>query len=70
VALMAIPEIFDGGNMSGVTWEATIRLQNGNQVRVQIRAPSQSDAKQMLQLQYGPGNVLFGPVRIDLMRAV
>jgi hypothetical protein len=57
--------------MAGVTWEATIRLpQNGDQVRVRVQAPTQFDAKQMVELQYGRGSVLFGPVRVDLMRAV
>ena len=57
--------------MAGVTWEATIRLpKNGDQVRVRVVAPSQIDAKQMVELQYGQGNLLFGPVRVDLTRAV
>jgi hypothetical protein len=57
--------------MAGVTWEATIRLpQNGDQVRVRVVAPSQFDAKQMIELQYGRGNLLFGPVRVDLTKAV
>ena len=57
--------------MAGVTWEATIRLpRNGDQVRVRIQAPTQFDAKQMIELQYGQGSVLFGPVRVDLTRAV
>jgi hypothetical protein len=60
----------NGGRMAGVTWEATIRLQNGDQVRVQIQAPTQFDAKQMIELQYGRGSVIFGPVRTNLMRAV
>ena len=33
-------------------------------------APTQFDAKQMIELQYGRSSVLFGPVRVDLMRAV
>lgn len=56
--------------MAGVTWEATIRLQNGDQVRVQTQAPTQFDAKKMIELQYGNGSVIFGPVRVNLMRAV
>jgi hypothetical protein len=56
--------------MSGVTWEATIRLpQNGDQVRVQVVAPTQFDARQMIELQYD-AEILFGPHRVDLMRAV
>jgi hypothetical protein len=57
--------------MAGVTWEATIRLpKNGDQVRVRVVAPSQFDARQMIEAQYGRGSVLFGPNRVDLMRAV
>ena len=50
---------------------STIRLpENGDQVRVQIVAPTQFDARQMLQLQYDDAEILFGPNRVDLMRAV
>ena len=57
--------------IAGVTWEAVIKLpRNGHQVRVRVVAPSQFDAKQLVELQYGRGNLLFGPVRVDLMRAV
>ena len=56
--------------MAGVTWEATIRLQNGDQVRVRVQPPTQFDAKQMVELQYGNGSVIFGPARVNLMRAV
>jgi hypothetical protein len=57
--------------MAGVTWEATIRLVNeGCQVRVEVVAHSQFDARQMIELQYGKNSVLFGPVRVDLTRAV
>jgi hypothetical protein len=67
----AIGETENGANMSGVTWEATIRLpHNGDQVRVQVVAPTQFDAKQLIWLQYDDANILFGPHRVDLMRAV
>ncbi len=56
--------------MSGVTWEAVVRLpRNGDQVRVRVVAPTYFDARQMIELQYG-AQILFGPVRVDLMRAV
>ena len=56
--------------MAGVTWEATIRLpRNGDQVRVRVQAPTQFDARQMIELQYGD-SILSGPNRVDLMRAV
>jgi hypothetical protein len=55
--------------MAGVTWEATIRLpENGDQVRVV--APTQFDARQLIELQYDEAQILFGPVRTDLTRAV
>jgi hypothetical protein len=63
-------ETENGGNMAGVTWEATIRLpQNGDQVRVRVVAPTHFDARQMIELQYD-AEILFGPVRTDLTRAV
>ena len=55
----------------GMTWEATIRLpQNGDQVRIQVVAPTQFDARQLIELQYDDADILFGPHRVDLMRAV
>jgi hypothetical protein len=60
---------FHGGRMAGVLWTATIRLpENGDQVRVQVVAPTYSDARQIIELQYD-AEILFGPVRVDLMRA-
>lgn len=57
--------------MIGVTWEATIRLpHNGDQVRVQVVAPTQFDARQMIELQYHDAVILFGLHRVDLTRAV
>jgi hypothetical protein len=44
--------------------------QNGDQLRVQVVAPTQFDARQMLHLQYRDAEILFGPVRTDLTRAV
>ena len=56
--------------MAGVTWEATIRLpENGDQVRVRAAAPTYFDARQIIELQYG-AEILFGPVRVDLTRAI
>jgi hypothetical protein len=60
---------FHGGQMSSVTWEATIRLpHNGDQVRVRVVAPTYFDARQMIELQYD-AEILFGPVRTNLTRA-
>ncbi len=54
-----------------VTWEATIRInRTGNQQRVRVEAPTQFDAKYLIQMIYKDATLLFGPVRVDLMRAV
>jgi hypothetical protein len=45
-------------------------LCNFNGVRVRILAQSQYDARQLIQVQYGDAAILFGPVRVDLTRAV
>jgi hypothetical protein len=53
----------DNGNYA--LYEATVMLDNGqNSVRVQVYAPTASTAQQMLEAQYGRGNVRF-PSRID-----
>jgi hypothetical protein len=50
--------------MAGMTWVATIRLpENGDQVRVQVVAPTQFDARQLIELQYDDAQILFGPIR-------
>jgi hypothetical protein len=53
------------------TWWAVIRLaETGAQQRVTINADSYWNARQMLESLYGPGAILFGPNRADLMRAI
>jgi hypothetical protein len=67
----ATVETENGANMAGMTWVATIRLpENGDQVRVQVVAPTHFDARQLIELQYDDAEILFGPVRVDLTRAV
>lgn len=57
--------------MAGVTWEATIRInETGNQQRVRVQAATQFDAKYLIQMLYQDATILFGPVRTDLTRAV
>jgi hypothetical protein len=56
--------------MAGVTWYAIIRLANGNQQRVEVRADNQSNARLMIQAQFGRGSIISGPDRVDLMRAI
>ena len=66
----AMVQTENGANMAGMTWEATIRLpENGDQVRVRVVAPTQFDARQLIELEYD-ADILFGPVRVDLTRAV
>jgi hypothetical protein len=56
--------------MAGVTWEATIRLpENGDQVGVRVVAPTHFAARQLIELEYD-AEILFGPVRTDLTRAI
>jgi hypothetical protein len=56
---------------TGVTWEATIMINaTGNQQRVRVEAVRQSDAKQLIEMLYKDARLLFGPVRVDLTRAV
>jgi hypothetical protein len=64
-------ETSTGGKMAGVTWEATIMInKSGNQQRVRVEAVRQSDAKELIQMIYKDARLLFGPVRVDLTRAV
>jgi hypothetical protein len=52
--------------MSGVTWQAIIRLDNGDQVPVQVRATTQYDAKQLIELQlWGAYPLRTKPGRFD-----
>jgi hypothetical protein len=54
-----------------LTWYAIIRLvETGTQQRVTIKADSYWNARQMLESLYGRGTILFGPNRVDLMRAI
>ena len=62
------PDNNDGGQM--VTWVTTIRLPGGHDINVQVRAPSQIDAREIVQMQYREALILAGPVRLDLMRAI
>lgn len=56
--------------MAAVTWYAIIRLANGNQQRVEVHADNQFNARMMIEAQFGRGSILFGPHRLDLMRAI
>jgi hypothetical protein len=54
-----------------LTWYAVIRLsETGAQQRVTFNADRYWNARQMLESLYGRGTILFGPNRVDLMRAI
>ena len=52
-----------------VTWWAIIRLSNGNQQRLEVLADNQTNARLMIESQYGHGSIISGPHRLDLMRS-
>ena len=52
-----------------VTWSAVIGLTNGNQQRIAVLADSQSNARLMVESQYGRGSIRSAPHRPGLMRA-
>ena len=45
------------------TYEATVWLPTGYHEKVTVQATTGSNAKAMLEAQYGKGSVLVGPVR-------
>jgi len=57
--------------VTGVTWEATIRInETGNVERVRVQATRGFDAKYLIQMLYKNATIIAGPVRVDLMRAI
>jgi len=48
--------------MQGI-YEATVRLAGGYSERVTLPASTATNAKAMLEAQYGKGSILIGPVR-------
>ena len=46
--------------MAMKTYEATVRLANGNSQKVTVQADSHVNAKAMIEAQYGKGSVLAG----------
>jgi len=52
-----------------LSWYAIIRLADGNQQRVVVRADRWQNARLMIEAQFGRNSILFGPHRVDLMRA-
>ena len=53
-----------------VTWIARIRLPGGQQMQVQVRAPTQPAARQLIEMQYSKADLISGPNRLDLTRAI
>jgi hypothetical protein len=51
-----------------VTWYAIIRLADGNQQRVEVRADRWHNARLMIEAQFGRNSIISGPHRLDLMR--
>ena len=47
--------------MTRMIWKAVIRLPNGFHQEVHIQADSQSNAKAILEAQFGKGSILSGP---------
>jgi hypothetical protein len=56
--------------MAAITWYAIIRLRNGNRQRIEVRAHNQFNARMMIEAQFGPKSIMFGPHRLNLMRAI
>jgi hypothetical protein len=52
-----------------LSWYAILRLENGNQQRVDVHADNQTNARLMIQAQFGTASIISGPHRVDLMRA-
>jgi len=52
-----------------LSWYAIIRLENGNQQRIDVRADNQTNARLMIQAQFGAGSIISGPHRVNLVRA-
>ncbi|MEA1674368.1 hypothetical protein [Nitrospirillum sp. BR 11163] len=45
------------------TWKARVKVGN-NSIEVRIQANNYLDAKNLLEAQYGKGNIAFNPVEI------
>ena len=47
--------------LSGIIWKSVVKLSNGFHQEVRIQADSQSNAKAILEAQYGRNSILSGP---------
>ena len=47
--------------MASITWKAVLKLSNGFHQEIHIQADSQSNAKAILEAQFGKGRILSGP---------
>lgn len=53
-----------------LTWWAIIKFSNGNNQRVEVRADNQSNARAMIEAQFGArATIISGPHRSDLVHA-
>ncbi len=50
--------------MAAKTFKARIRLKNGRVMELTLQAASEFQAQHMLEMLYGHGNVVFGPVPV------
>jgi hypothetical protein len=46
------------------TYKARIRLSTGNHQEVRVQADSLSNAKALLEAQYGKGSIVGGPYKV------
>jgi hypothetical protein len=56
--------------MAAVRWYTIIRLADGDQQGVTVRADTQISARLMIAAQYGRASIISGPHRLDLMMAI
>ena len=47
------------------TWEATIRIKGGGQEKVTVQASNHTNAKKLIETQYGKGCLVAGPRQIN-----
>ena len=51
--------------MRAITWKAVVRLPNGFPQAIRIVADSQTNARAILEAQFGKGSIQSGPWRLS-----
>jgi hypothetical protein len=51
--------------MRAITWQAVVRLSNGSPQAIRIVADSQSNARAIVEAQFGKGSIQSGPWRLS-----